>query len=65
MHETIKIWLENLYANAIKEARGTIKNERMWEVGYDGEEPNPHTENIEVLGEYIDVLKEKLEELSD
>ena len=63
MTETIKIWLEELYTNEIKEARETIKNEHLWELGYDGEELNPHTENIEVLKEYIKVLNEKLEEL--
>lgn len=63
MNETIKIWLENLYADAIEEAKGTIENERIWELGYDGDEPNPHTENIEVLEEYIATLEEKLEEL--
>ena len=36
----------------------------MWELGYDGQEPfNPHTDNIMVLEEYIEVLKEKLSEL--
>lgn len=65
MNETIKIWLEELYTKEIEETRATIKNERMWEIGYDGEESNPHTENIETLSEYIDVLKEKLEELND
>ena len=63
MTETKKIWLEELYTNENKEARETIKNEHLWELGYDGEELNPHTENIEVLKEYIKVLNEKLEEL--
>ena len=64
MNEMVKIWLEELYTNEIKEARETIKNEHLWELGYNGEEPvNPHTENIELLKEYIKVLNEKLEEL--
>lgn len=63
MNETVKIWLEELYKNEIEEVKGAIDNERIWAVGYDGEEPNPHVENIEVLKEYIDILEEKLEEL--
>ena len=30
----------------IKEINGIISNESLWEKGYDGEEPNPHTQNI-------------------
>ena len=64
MNETVKIWLEELYTKEIEEAKGTIENEHLWELGYDGNEPtNPHTENIEVLKEYIEVLESKLEEL--
>lgn len=63
MNETVAIWLSNLYEDAIAEAKASIKNEHIWELGYDGEEPNPHTENIELLKEYIEVLEEKLEEL--
>lgn len=63
MSETVKIWLKVLYENEIKEIQGTISNEHLWELGYNGEEPNPHTENIEVLKEYLEVLKSKLEEL--
>lgn len=64
MNELVKIWLEELYTNAIEETKDTIKNERMWELGYNGKEPvNPHTENIRVLEEYIGVLEEKLQEL--
>ena len=64
MNETVKIWLEELYKKEIEEAKGAIENEHIWELGYDGEEPNPHTENIEVLKEYIEVLEEKLAELN-
>lgn len=65
MNETVKIWLGDLYANEINSARSTIENEKIWELGYDGEEPNPHTENIRVLKEYIEVLEENLVELVD
>ena len=64
MHETVKNWLEELYKKEIDDAKGTIENERLWELGYEGEEDwNPHTENIEILSEYIEILEEMLEEL--
>lgn len=64
MNETVRIWLEELYTKEIEESKETIKNEHLWELGYNGNEPiNPHTENIEVLKEYIEVLESKLEEL--
>lgn len=63
MNETVKTWFEELYTKEIEEIKGTISNERLWELGYDGEEPNPHTENIETLKEYLEMLEEKLKEL--
>lgn len=68
MNETVKIWLEELgnptaeeIKAEIEEVKGAISNEYLWELGYDGEEPfNPHTENIEVLKEYLEVLEEML-----
>lgn len=64
MNETVKFWLENLYKDAIENAKATISNERIWEKGYDGTDPvNPHTENIIILEEYIKVLEEKLIEV--
>jgi hypothetical protein len=80
MHETVKFWIDELLEKhnldelsdlstdvimmEIEDAKGTISNEHMWELGYDGNLPfNPHTENIAVLMEYIEVLEEKLEEL--
>lgn len=64
MNETVRIWFEELYKKEIEEAKGTIENEHLWELGYDGNEPiNPHTENIMVLEEYIFLLEEKLNEL--
>lgn len=64
MNETVRIWFEELYTKEIEEVKGTIKNEHIWELGYDGEEPNPHTENIMALMEYIEVLETKLAELN-
>ena len=64
MSETVKIWLKELYKKEIEEIEGTISNERLWELGYNGDEPiNPHTENIEMLTEYLETLKEKLAEI--
>lgn len=68
MNETVKIWLEKLgnpteekIKIEIEEVKGTISNEHLCELGYDGKEPsNPHTENIEVLMEYLDILEEML-----
>jgi hypothetical protein len=65
MNETTKIWLGYLYTKEIEEVKTAIKNEHLWELGYDGEEPNPHTENIEVLKEYLEVLEEKLNEIQN
>lgn len=64
MHETVKFWLEELYKKEIEDAKVDIKNQHLWELGYNGDEPvNPHTEAVELLKEYIEVLEEKLEEL--
>jgi hypothetical protein len=68
MNETIKIWLEKLGSDPpeekikmeIEQVRGTISNEHLWELGYDGNEPNPHSENIKILMEYLDILEEML-----
>ena len=70
MNETVKIWIENLenptveeIKKEIEEVKGTIRNEHLWELGYDGEEPmNPHSENIMVLMEYLEELEEMLKE---
>ena len=70
MNETVKIWIEKLgnptteeIKAEIKEVKGTIRNEHLCELGYDGKEPwNPHTENIELLKEYLEELREMLKE---
>ena len=61
MNETVKIWFEELYKKEIEEVKEAIKNESIWERGYDGEESNPHTENIEALKEYLSNLEGLLE----
>lgn len=57
--DIIKVWSEecksriiNMLDQEINEIPDTIKNEHLWELGYDGEDPNPHTQNIENLKEY-------------
>lgn len=70
MNETVKIWLDEFgnptveeIKTEIEEVKGTISNEHLWELGYDGEESmNPHTENIMILNEYLEVLEEMLKE---
>lgn len=81
-NETVQIWLDDLVERTgcdtvdqltreeilaeVEEVRGTISNERIWELGYDGEEPiNPHTENIIVLVEYLEVLDDMLKNKED
>ncbi len=56
LNPTVQEWLNNLYTEAIEEAEQSLSNERLWEKGYDGEEDNPHTENIETIQQYISVL---------
>ena len=56
LNPTVKEWLTNLYTEAIEEAEQSLSNERLWEKGYNGEDTNPHTENIETLEQYISVL---------
>ena len=63
MDEMVKFWFQILYEKEIEDAKVNISNEHLWELGYDGEDPNPHTENIERLKAYIESLTEKLEEL--
>lgn len=56
LNPMVQEWLNNLYTEAIEEAEQSLSNERLWEKGYDGEDANPHTENIETLNQYISVL---------
>lgn len=38
-----------------------ISNEHLWELGYTGSEPNPHSGNIAIYMQYLDAL-ERLKE---
>ena len=70
MNETVKIWLEELgnptveeIKTEIEEVKGTISNEHLFELGYDGEESmNPHSKNIMILMEDLEMLEEMLKE---
>ena len=62
--DLVKLWSEeckqrviDMLDKDIKEIPDTIKNEHIWELGYDGEDPNPHTQNIETLKEYLKHLE--------
>lgn len=56
-----KIWLEKCYAHA----KIFIKDEHIWELEYDGDEPNPHTESIKELERYIAAIEESLKKLKE
>lgn len=64
MDEMIKNWFMKLYKNEIEEVKSIIDNEKLWEKGHCRQEPNPHTENIIKLKEYMAVLLAKLEEVA-
>lgn len=62
--EIICEWLKMMYEAEIEEAKEDIRNQRLWEIGYDGVEPNPHTENIARLLNYIEVLNGLIEKIN-
>ena len=57
----IKRRLIQLFDGEISVAGMTISNEHLWELGYDGDEPNPHSDNIVMYMQYLNVL-ERLKE---
>ena len=65
MDEMIKFWLTELYRKELDETMGTIDNESMWEKGVPEGEVNYHTGNIKRLKECADILRKKIEELSE
>lgn len=51
--EIVKVWLDEfngkirkLIDDEIKDVDGDIMNEHIWELAHEGEDPNPHTQNI-------------------
>lgn len=57
MSETIKDWLETLFANEICEARSSANNEHLWALDSETEdEMHAHQKNAETITRYIAVL---------
>jgi hypothetical protein len=66
MNETVKSWLIELYEREIKEAIGSISNERIWLMGSDvWEEEKMHLDNMANLNEYITALKILLNDIKE
>lgn len=66
MNEMVKNWLIKLYEREIKEALGSISNERIWLMGSDVlEEEKMHLDNIANLNEYITTLKILLNDIRE
>lgn len=66
MNETVKNWLIELYEREIKEALGSISNERIWLMGSDvWDEEKMHLDNMANLNEYITTLKILLNDIKE
>lgn len=66
MNEMVKNWLIKLYEREIKEALGSISNERIWLMGTDvWEEGKMHLDNMANLNEYIATLKTLLNDIKE
>lgn len=66
MNEMVKNWLIKLYEREIKEAFGSISNERIWLMGSDvWEEGKMHLDNMANLNEYIATLKTLLNDTKE
>lgn len=66
MNEMVKNWLIELYEREIKEALGSISNERTWLMGSDvWEEEKMHLDNMTNLSEYITTLKILLNDIRE
>lgn len=66
MNEIVKNWLIELYEREIKEALGSISNERIWLMGTDvWEEEKMHLDNMANLNEYIATLKTLLNDIKE
>lgn len=74
--EIVSGWFDDLFTDLIKlideelsDEEANIKNEKIWELGYEGQEiPNPHTQNMVNINHYIDrlkMLRESIEDLKD
>ncbi len=62
--EMVKFWFDEFDAKLMKliddeitEVNEDLKNEHLWELGYEGDEPvNPHTQNIATKEFYKTIL---------
>lgn len=58
----IKRRLIQLFDGEIAVVGMTISNEHLWELGYVGDEPNPHSGNIVMYMQYLNVLEQLKEQ---
>lgn len=66
MNAIVKNWLTQLYEREIKEALGSISNERIWMMSTDvWEEEKMHLDNMENLNEYIATLRTLLNDIKE
>ena len=66
MNEMVRNWLIELYEREIKEALGSISNERIWLMGtHVWEEEKMHLDNMTNLNEYITTLKILLNDIKE
>lgn len=64
MNETYKTWLIDLYNNEIVEKEQMIRNERIWRDASTTKEAVEQIDRyIQDIKEYIEMLKEKINEL--
>lgn len=55
--DRISIWWNEMLEKEIEEFKGAVSNEHLMELGYSGEESNPHTQNIVIMQTYISQLE--------
>lgn len=55
--EMVNGWFDELLDDAIRETEAAMSNEHLWELSYEGEDPNPHSQNIVNLKRYKDLLQ--------
>lgn len=65
MIEAVRIGYKELFEREIIQLNDTIKLQHILELKYNGAEPNPYTENIKILKERLDYVKNKLDEIDD
>lgn len=62
--EVLAEWFSMMFKKEIEETNDTIENEELWKMGSrNKEEAFMHTENIQILEEYKEILVDALEQL--